>query len=133
MNAFFALLLALSLIPQAGTNEIWIRWSYPFNNSTYRHYRVENAHIMYVGELGPDGFIEHNNPCQPYDTRCVPTTNLVLYGRADTGDMHILPTHGSCWLVTMVSDYSTLKQTWPASDDTNVTCYTQRLANIIHQ
>lgn len=131
MNTLFAILLALSLIPQASTNEIWLQWSYPFNGSTYRHYRVENAHIMYIGELGANGFIEHNNPCQPNDPSCVPTTDIVLYGDADEGDIHILPTHQSCWLVTMVSDYLTLRSRWPASEDWPVTCHTTRLPGVM--
>ena len=111
----------LPIAQPAQSDPILLRWEYAFNDSTYRHYRVENAQIQWISELGADGFIDFNaNGAAVYD--------VVLSGDADEGDIQITPLHDQCWRVTLITDYTTLKREWSAAQDFGALCYRQQLA-----
>jgi len=92
IKLFIAVFIA-SVLLQSDT--LVLNWSYPFNDSTYRTYSTHLAEIVYISELGTDGFNDFEGT----------STLVTLYGDADEGDVHIKRSHPTCWTLTIKTDY----------------------------
>jgi hypothetical protein len=90
-----------------------LNWSYPYNDSTYRMYSTHLADIVYISELGKDGFNDFEGS----------TELITLYGDADEADVHIKRLHPTCWTLTIETDYPLMDRV----ERDFLPCYEQRL------